>query len=91
MPGFYRFKALLHCIILFVIQSLNTSSQDVPRLRFLVCNFELTACQVPWSMQYEAQTTILCPNLACQACKYGIGKEMLYGMVGSLNRKKKEI
>ena len=37
----------------------------------------------------QAQTTILCPNLACQACKNGIGKEM-YGMVGSLNRKKKQ-
>ena len=37
----------------------------------------------------QAQTTILFPNLACQACKNGIGKEMLYGMVGSLNRKKK--
>ena len=35
----------------------------------------------------QAQATILRPNLACQACKNGIGKEM-YGMVGSLNRKK---
>ena len=38
----------------------------------------------------QAQTAILCPNLACQACKNGIGKEMLYGMVGSLNRKKRQ-
>ena len=28
----------------------------------------------------QAQTAILCTNLACQACKNGIGKEM-YGMV----------
>ena len=38
----------------------------------------------------QAHTTILFPNLACQACKNGIGKEMLYGMVGSLNREKKK-
>ena len=36
----------------------------------------------------QAQATILCTNLACQACKNEIGKEM-YGMVGSLNRKKR--
>ena len=33
----------------------------------------------------QAQTAILCTNLAC---KNGIGKEM-YGMVGSLNRKRR--
>ena len=52
---------------------------------------------MPSSMEYaiclgsaspQAQTTILCQNLACQACKNWIGKEMLYGLVGSLNRKK---
>ena len=37
----------------------------------------------------QAQTAILCTNLACQACKNGIGKEM-YGMVGSLNPPKKK-
>ena len=38
----------------------------------------------------QAQTTILCTNLACQAHKNGIGNE-IYGMVGSLNRKKGDL
>ena len=35
----------------------------------------------------QGQTAILCTNLACQACKNRIGKEM-YGMVGYLTKKK---
>ena len=37
----------------------------------------------------QGQTTILCTNLACQACKNGIGKEM-YDMVGSFNKKERK-